>query len=82
MKGLYIKINDEDHGIIKGNIKSVSHAMGKPLNVSALVRHVLLGLKSKKALYDLGYISLVELNDQSKKIKLPTNRISKIKKVS
>ena len=82
METINIRLN-EDALLIEKNIYNLSLSLGRKVNVSDLLRHILKGVQTRKDLYDLGYISLVELNSiptitkGSLKIKLNNRKMRK-----
>lgn len=81
MKYITIKLDDEDALLISSNLKSLSFSLGKQLNLSELLRHVLRNATTKKYLYDLGFISMIELHRTPVFKKGKKNIILKVKKL-
>jgi len=83
MKTINVRLNEYDSQAVEHNLSSISTSLGYNINLSRLLRYVLLKTKTKKDLFDLGFISVTELYDSprivkgKKVIKLRSKRVSK-----
>lgn len=78
MKSITVRVSSEDEITIEGNLLLLSKTLGANINLSELLRFVLLNLTSKNKLFEMGFINyreyMIPANfiKGSKKIKLKT----------
>jgi len=62
---LQARLSPEDAKAIDDNLINLSRSLGYKINVSKLLRHVMINMVSKHSLYSIGYISFQELNSSA-----------------
>ena len=79
MPTITISISESDEKVIKDNVYNLSLQLGYRLNVSDLLRYVLKTHNTKHALFNLGYISILDLYESTPTFKKGKRRLKNLK---
>ncbi len=79
MSTITINIPKQDEKAIKDNIYNLSLQLGYRLNVSDFLRYVLKTHRTKHALFNLGYISILDLYETTPTIKKGKRRLKDLR---